>query len=88
MQSRCRRANLSALPSRLALAGEALAARGGILLLVLALFVFLTVPLAMLLARSFEDRAGDFVGLANFARYVQSPALAQSTCEHADVCAV
>ena len=66
-------------PSRFALAGEALAARGGILLLALALFVFLTVPLAMIFARSVEDRSGTFVGLANFAQYVQSPALAQST---------
>jgi iron(III) transport system permease protein len=66
-------------PSRIALAGEALAARGGILLLLLALFVFLTVPLAMLFARSVEDRAGEFVGFANFAQYVQSPALARST---------
>ena len=66
-------------PSRAALAGEALAARGGIVLLLLALFVFLTVPLAMLFARSVEDRSGAFVGLANFAQYVQSPALAQST---------
>ena len=45
-------------PSRFALAGEALAARGGILLLALALFVFLTVPLAMICARSVEDRSG------------------------------
>ena len=66
-------------PSRFALAGEALAARGGIVLLALALFVFLTVPLAMIFARSVEDRAGEFVGLANFAQYWQSPALAQST---------
>jgi len=61
------------------LAGEALAARGGIVLLALALFVFLTVPLAMIFARSVEGRAGEFVGLANFAQYVQSPSLAQST---------
>ncbi|HZA96241.1 MAG TPA: putative 2-aminoethylphosphonate ABC transporter permease subunit, partial [Burkholderiaceae bacterium] len=66
-------------PSRLALVGEALTARGGIVLLLLALFVFLTVPLAMIFARSVEDRAGDFVGLANFVQYVQSPALARST---------
>jgi iron(III) transport system permease protein len=66
-------------PSRFALAGEALAARGGIVLLALALFVFLTVPLAMIFARSVEGRAGEFVGLANFAQYVQSPSLAQST---------
>ena len=69
----------SATPSRVALAGEAIAARGGIVLLAVALFVFLTVPLAMILVRSVEGRRGGFVGLANFAQYVQSPALAQST---------
>jgi iron(III) transport system permease protein len=66
-------------PSRLALAGEALAARGGLVLLFAGLFVFLTVPLAMLFARSVEGRGGEFVGLANFLQYVRSPALAQST---------
>ncbi len=58
---------------------EALAARGGIVLLASALFVFLTLPLAMILVRSFQDKDGAFAGLANFARYVQTPALAQST---------
>ena len=66
-------------PSRLALAAESLAARGGLLLLAVALLVFLTVPLAMILVRSVEGRAGEFVGIANFVQYVQSPALAQST---------
>ncbi len=66
-------------PSRLSLAGEALAARGGLVLLAVALFVFLTVPLAMILVRSVEGRGGEFVGLANFITYVQTPALAQST---------
>ena len=61
------------------MAGEWLAARGGLVLLAAGLFVFLTLPLATILLRSFEDRAGVFVGLANFVRYVQSPALAQST---------
>jgi iron(III) transport system permease protein len=67
------------MPSRFALAKEALAARGGIVLLLVALVVFLTVPLAMILVRSVEGRAGEFVGIANFIQYVQSPALAQST---------
>ncbi|HEX5638887.1 MAG TPA: putative 2-aminoethylphosphonate ABC transporter permease subunit [Burkholderiaceae bacterium] len=67
------------MPSRLALAKEAVAARGGIILLAIALLVFLTVPLAMILVRSVEDRAGEFVGIANFVQYVQSAALAQST---------
>ena len=66
--------------------GESLATHGGLLLLVVAgLFVFLTLPLATLLIRSFEDKAGAFVGLANFVQYVQSPALARSTRQHADV---
>ena len=56
----------------LALAGEALAARGGLVLLAVALFVFLTVPLAMILVRSVEGRDGEFVGVANFVQYVQS----------------
>ena len=67
------------MPSRFALAKEALAARGGIVLLLAALVVFLTVPLAMILVRSVEGRGGEFVGIANFVLYVQSPALAQST---------
>jgi iron(III) transport system permease protein len=69
----------AAAPSRFALAKEALAARGGIVLLAVALLVFLTVPLAMILVRSVEGPDDGFAGLANFAQYVQSPALAQST---------
>ena len=68
-----------ATPSRFTLATEAIAARGGIVLLAVALLVFLTVPLAMILLRSLEGRGGEFVGLANFVQYTQSPALAQST---------
>ncbi len=71
--------NVSRAPSRAALAGEALAARGGLVLLAVALFVFLTVPLTMILVRAVEGRDGGFVGVANFVQYVQSPALAQST---------
>jgi iron(III) transport system permease protein len=59
--------------SRLSLASEAIAARGGVLLLALALFVFLTVPLATILLRSLDGREGEFVGLANFATYMASP---------------
>lgn len=58
---------------RAALAAEALAARGGVLLLALALFVFLAVPLAAILLRSFDGRDGSFVGLQNFAIYAASP---------------
>jgi iron(III) transport system permease protein len=58
---------------------ESFAAHGGLWLLGAGLLVFLTLPLATLLVKSFEDRAGAFIGLANFAQYVQTPALARST---------
>ncbi|WP_142846488.1 putative 2-aminoethylphosphonate ABC transporter permease subunit [Telmatospirillum sp. J64-1] len=38
----------------------------------------LLLPLATMLLKSLQDRSGDFVGLANFARYFQTPALAGS----------
>lgn len=61
-----------------ALAREAIAARGGVLLLAVALFVFLTVPLAAILLRSVDGRSGEFVGLANFASYIASPGFSTS----------
>ncbi len=65
-------------PGRLALAGEALAARGGLVLVGAGLFVFLTVPLVAILIRAVEDKSGAFVGLANFAEYFASPAFSRS----------
>ncbi|MGH8735607.1 MAG: ABC transporter permease subunit, partial [Burkholderiales bacterium] len=44
----------------------------------LVLALFLAAPLATVLLQSFEDRHRDFVGLANFAAYLQTPALMQS----------
>ncbi len=49
--------------------GEQIAARGGLLLLAVALFACLAAPLAAILMRALQDRAGGFVGLANFAQY-------------------
>jgi len=63
---------------RLALAGEALAARGGLVLVAVAPFVFLTAPLAALLIRAIQDKGGAYVGLANFAQYFASPAFSRS----------
>ncbi|MBK7334158.1 MAG: putative 2-aminoethylphosphonate ABC transporter permease subunit [Betaproteobacteria bacterium] len=63
---------------RLALAGEALAARGGLVLVAVALFVFLTAPLAAILIRAIQDKNGAYVGLANFAQYFASPAFSRS----------
>ena len=71
-------ASFKVAPSKLALAGEALVARGGLVLLAVGLLVFLTVPLSMILARSVEDRDGAFVALANFTRYFQSPSVSLS----------
>jgi iron(III) transport system permease protein len=66
------------LPRRLSLLTEALVARGGVVLLAVALLLFLTLPLASLLVRSLEARSGGFVGLANFVAYFASPAFANS----------
>ena len=57
---------------------EALVARGGIVLVALALLVFLTLPLGSLLVRSFQDVDGAYVGLRNFAQYLASPAFGNS----------
>ncbi len=48
------------------------------LALVLALVAFLALPLATILAKSLQNTDGAFVGLANFAAYVKTPALLQS----------
>ena len=53
-----------------------------------ALAVFLLAPLAMILAKSLESRAGEFVGLANFVSYFRTPALARSIWNSAWVSAL
>ena len=63
---------------RLALAGEALAARGGLALVAAALFVFLAAPLVAIFARAVQDKSGAWAGLANFAQYFASPAFGRS----------
>src|SRR5262245_967236 len=42
------------------------------------LVVTLALPLAIMLAKSVQDKGGTFVGLANYARYFATPALARS----------
>lgn len=50
-----------------------------VLILAVALLVIgLLLPLLTMLIKSLESSAGDFVGLANFAEYFQTPALANS----------
>ena len=51
----------------------------GLLLVIAGILVaFLAAPLAAVLLQGFEDRNRDFVGLANFADYLHTPALTQS----------
>jgi iron(III) transport system permease protein len=50
----------------------------GLSLVFLLLIIFLAGPLAAVLLQSFEDRNRDFIGLANFITYLQTPALTQS----------
>jgi len=57
---------------------EALVARGGIVLVAVALLVFLTIPLATILIRSVEDKSGAFVGLTGFAQYLSTSAFSMS----------
>jgi iron(III) transport system permease protein len=49
-----------------------------VLLVVLLLVVIVALPVGALVGQSVFDRAGAFVGLANFGRYLDSPALVQS----------
>jgi iron(III) transport system permease protein len=50
----------------------------GLWLALLFLLAALALPMAMLLGRAFQDADGAFVGLANFATYVSTPALVAS----------
>jgi len=52
--------------------------RGILILAALGLMVAVALPLYALLSKSVEDRAGNFVGLGNFAAYADSPALSSS----------
>jgi len=49
--------------------------RGAMVLVSVALFVVLVLPLYSMLSKSFEDHDGNFIGLANYAEYVDTPAL-------------
>ena len=53
-------------------------AHGALVAIALALVAFLALPLATILAKALQDKHGAFVGLANFASYLGTPALLQS----------
>ena len=69
---------LDAFPVRLSVHWSDRIAHGALLLVGVALTLFLLAPLAAILAKSVQDRAGDFVGLDNFVEYFRTPALARS----------
>ena len=73
---------------RVALSGDDLVMRAGVLLLALVLLVIVGLPLWALLAKGFEDRDGKFVGLANYAAYFSTPALFDSALNSFHVAAV
>ena len=52
--------------------------RGGLVLFAAVLLVIVALPLWSLLSKSFQDHNGNFIGFANYLRYVQTPALFQS----------
>src|SRR4051812_9335462 len=52
--------------------------RGGLGILALYLAGTIAIPLFTLLRKSVEDKDGNFIGLANFARYFEDPALSLS----------
>src|SRR6476620_10403195 len=52
--------------------------RAGLAVFGILLLVFVFLPIAALLKKAVENRAGDFVGLVNFERFLASPSLTAS----------
>lgn len=71
-------APISALPIPRRLARDEWIARAGLVALALWLAVTVALPLWALLSKSFQNRDGAFVGLANYASYLSNPALSAS----------
>ena len=70
---------LSGLPVRVRPSIDERLMQAGLWLALLFLLAALALPMAFLFMRAFQDGAGAFVGLSNFAAYVSSPALVAST---------
>jgi iron(III) transport system permease protein len=67
---------------------DVLLLQGGLWVAAAVLGVGLVLPLVTLLLRAFENQAGSFVGLANFAAYVTTPALLNAVWNSAWTAAV
>lgn len=65
-------------PTRVGMSRDDLVMRTGVVVLAAILLVIVGLPLWALLAKGFEDRDGNFVGLANFVTYFSTPALFDS----------
>ncbi len=78
MQSLAQGAHAPLIPVKPRLSSDDWLMRGLIILALLMLVVTIVLPLYSMLAKSVENAAGDFVGLANFTAYFQSRALFQS----------
>jgi iron(III) transport system permease protein len=68
----------AAAPRRSTLDRDRLFIGLGVLSMLALLVVIVVLPVAALVGQGFFDRAGSFVGLSNFVRYFESPALVQS----------
>jgi len=66
-------------PTRRRLDRDDVVMRAGVLLVIAWLLVTLVLPLGTLLAKSFRNRDGDFIGLANYIQYFSTPELFVST---------
>ena len=67
-----------AATARMGLSRDDLAMRAGVVCLAAVLLLIVGLPLWALLAKGFEDRDGNFVGLANYLSYFSTPALFDS----------
>jgi iron(III) transport system permease protein len=74
--------------TRVGLSSDDLWMRAGLVLLVLVLVVILALPLWALLSKGFQNRDGQFVGLANYVAYFSTPSLLQSALNSLHVSAV
>ncbi len=68
----------AALPVRRVWSGDDRLLAGIVVAAGLFLSIALLLPLATLLLKSFQDQRGHFVGLANYLRYIETPALVSS----------
>src|SRR5262245_53850371 len=70
--------SVQAAPLRQEVSRDDLLMRAGLLVFGIALVICVLLPIGALLRKAVENRAGEFVGLVNFERFLTTPALTQS----------